>query len=76
MDLIENYYFYQNYEISDDSDVEEVHIYRRQPRRYRVRPDNLNDWNDTEFYNRFRLSKASVRRIYNLIYEDIKTKTN
>ncbi|CAH1957227.1 unnamed protein product [Acanthoscelides obtectus] len=53
-------------EITDDEDFLElitiVHI-PRLPKTYKQRPDNFRIWNDTQFLQRFRLSKSTVRSI-------------
>lgn len=46
-------------------------------REYNIRPrtDHLNYWNDTEFFNRFRLTKATVVLILHEIEDDLRNRT-
>jgi hypothetical protein len=64
---------------SDDEDIIDFveHLERpRKRRRYQERKNHLDYWDDQEFYNRFRFSKPSVRRILEKIEEAIKSPTN
>lgn len=68
-------------EIDDILEIEEaeiINIINPEYRQYivRERPDHLNIWNDSEFFNRFRLSKETVLAILELIEEEIRHKTN
>ncbi|CAH1962126.1 unnamed protein product [Acanthoscelides obtectus] len=65
-------------EITDDEDFLELitilHI-PRLPKTYKQRPDNFRIWNDTQFLQRFRLSKSTVRSIIDKVADDIRNIT-
>lgn len=68
----------------DDTDFEdeefdhlaEMIAFPRQQRIFRPRTDHFNWWRDDEFFNRFRLSKNTVRFIVDLIGDQIRSRTD
>lgn len=50
-----------------------LHAFPRGQRVRRPRKDHLTWWRDNEFFNRFRLSKSTVRFIVRLIHDSITT---
>lgn len=73
-----------NFEYEDDSDFEDEEFenlalllaYPRQQRIFRHRTDHFTWWRDDEFFDRFRLSKDTVRFIVNLIEDRICSRTD
>lgn len=48
----------------------------RKPRIFRKRADHFIEWDENEFYNRFRLSKRCVNTVLDLIAFKIESPTN
>jgi len=73
-----------NFEYDDDSDFEDEEFenlalliaYPRRQRIFRLRTDHFTWWRDDEFFDRFRLSKDTVRFIVNLIEDRICSRTD
>ena len=62
---------------SDLSDEENANIVFPRPRRIiRLRPNHFNEWKDSEFYKRFRLSKQTDFMVLNRITPLIENKTD
>lgn len=65
-------------DLTDDEDFLELFDIienPRMPRTYKKRPNNFLIWNDTQFLQRFRLSKNTVQMLIDEIREDIKNAT-
>jgi hypothetical protein len=65
----------------DESDADDEMFYNiavrgRIARNFRQRPDNLNLWNDQEFFMRFRLTKLSVLRVLELVEHELEYETD
>lgn len=59
-----------------DSDLEDyVNIVFRRPRILHQRVNHMNQWDDLDFFNRFRLSKHTVHILVNQIEEEIQHQT-
>ncbi|XP_050516612.1 putative nuclease HARBI1 [Diabrotica virgifera virgifera] len=64
---------------SDDEEFLEVVEELLEPNRqrvYRTRENQFEKWDDTEFRNRYRMGKACVEQIVDMISEDISSNTN
>lgn len=64
---------------SDDEDVIQFVCrlgQERKPRIFRNRTDHFLEWDENEFYHRFRLSKRSVNFVLSLIDFKIQSPTN
>ncbi|KAF5308280.1 hypothetical protein FQR65_LT06273 [Abscondita terminalis] len=70
----------QNFgDLTDDEDFLELYDiveHPREPQVFRVREDHFTKWNDTEFRQRFRLSKEVVRFVTEEISEMISSQTD
>lgn len=68
----------------DDSDFEDEEFndlailvaFPRRQRIFRTRVDHFTTWRDDEFFDRYRLSKNTVRFIVDLIRDRIQSRTN
>lgn len=71
---------YNDNSFEDDTDFEDEEFdhlaFPRQQRIFRPRIDHFNWWRDDEFFNRFRLSKNTVRFIVDLIGDQISSHTD
>lgn len=70
------------FEAIDDLAIDDEHeilnyLYpsERKTRTLRERPDNLNTWDDSEFWRRFRLKKDTIAYLLSLIEDKIKHET-
>jgi hypothetical protein len=70
---------------SDDEDgemleflefVDNNNIQPRRPRRMRPRPDHMTEWDEKDFVLRFRLKKANVISLLEMINQELETRTN
>lgn len=58
--------FFELDELLEIEELDALYVERR-PYILRERPDHYVNWNDSEFFNRFRFSKATVTEIVNLL---------
>lgn len=68
----------ENENITDDEDFMELALlvtFPRNKKKFRKRPDHFSKWNNQEFYDRFRLSKTTVKYVLGLIEEKISSPT-
>lgn len=78
------YFDYDQHFLDDDSDFEDEEFdelavlvaFPRQRRIFRPRTDHFSWWRDDEFFDRFRLSKNTVRFIIDLIGDRICSRTD
>ncbi|KAK9727479.1 hypothetical protein QE152_g19160 [Popillia japonica] len=62
-------------ELDEENDLEIFNVL--QPRQHiRIRPNDFEKWNDTEFVQRFRLSKATVLHLLTQIEHSLLHRTN
>lgn len=68
---------------SDEEDIDDLNFvtFLCQPRRhkarvYKNRSDHFLEWDDMDFYHRFRLSKRVINCVLDLIKDDIKSPTD
>lgn len=68
---------FEDFDLINDPDMELVED-GDPNREYVIRPriDHFTHWNDSEFFNRFRLSKPTVEFILQNIVEEIQNPTN
>jgi hypothetical protein len=59
----------------DDEMLAEIAAHARRPKTIRARPNNFENWDDEEFFIRFRLSKPTVLHLLNDIEHLISTRT-
>lgn len=66
------------YEEDDDDFLEFAALiaFPRRPQIYRQRPDHFTIWRENEFFDRFRMSKNTVRFILHLIENRIRSPTD
>lgn len=63
----------------EDEDFDQLIVmiaFPKKPRIFRPRKDHFTYWRDDEFFNRFRLSKNTVRFIVDLIGDRICSRTD
>lgn len=61
---------------SDDEILTELFVRMRKEKNVRRRPNYFDDYNDSEFTTRFRLSKEAVLRLLDLINDQIEHMTD
>lgn len=69
---------WDDFELFNDPDADDdliEHVNYERAYNVRARIDHYNHWNDSEFFNRFRLSKATVTLILNEINENLRNRT-
>ncbi|CAI6346974.1 unnamed protein product [Macrosiphum euphorbiae] len=71
-------FFESDSDIEDDdfNDLMVMIVFPRRQRNFRQRADHFTHWRDDEFFDRYRLSKTSVRFIINLIGDRICSRTD
>jgi hypothetical protein len=61
---------------SSESDSDNEYYVIREPKVYKNRITNFDTWNDNEFYQRFRLSKAAIYELLDHIHGRICSVSN
>jgi len=71
-------FFEPDSDIEDDdfNDLMVMIAFPRRQRNFRQRADHFTHWRDNEFFDRYRLSKTTVRFIINLIGDRICSRTD
>lgn len=73
MDILDDLEMYGDVDVGLINDVEALN--RQQEYNVRPRRDHFDEWNDVEFFNRFRLSKQTVTLLLNHLEQALQNRT-